>query len=72
MPVLKSVQEFFYCAVVKGVNSYDLVVGEDDTDRDGDIISITFVERIVFGWRFDYDQLHIVFFFKAASFIDIQ
>jgi hypothetical protein len=47
-------------------------MGQDDTDRDGDIIGIAFVKRIILCGCFDHNQPHIIIFFKTASFVDIQ
>ena len=45
---------------------------KDDTNRDRDVISIALAERIVFRRCFQYDQPHIIFFFKTAAFINIE
>ena len=37
-------KEFLYGGVLKRIHRDDLVMGEDDTDRDGDIERIAFVE----------------------------
>jgi hypothetical protein len=72
MAVLECVQEFFDCPVLKRVHRDDLVVREDDTDGDGDIVRIAVVKRIVFRRRFDHDHFYIVGDFKTGSFVYIE
>src|SRR5690606_8922643 len=70
--VVKGVQELFNGCVVKGIYDNDLVVGENNHDRDGDVIGVAFVDGVIFRGGFDHDQLYIVLQLKAGLFVDIQ
>ena len=61
MAFLERVQEFFDGPVVERIYRYNLVVGQDDTDGDGDVERITIIEGIILCWRFDDNELYIVF-----------
>jgi hypothetical protein len=69
MTVLEGVEEFFDGAVLEGVDGDDLVMGKDDTNGDGYIVSIAFIEGIVFSRSLDDDELDIVVLFEAGAFI---
>ena len=71
MAVLEGIQEFLDGAVLKGIDGDNLIMGQDDANRNGDIVGVAFVERVVFRWCFDDDQLDIFLFVKTGPFVDI-
>ena len=72
MPILEGAKEFFDCTVVERVNGYNLIVCKYDANRNGDVECITFIKGIVFCWCFDHHKFHVVVFFEAAAFVDIE
>jgi hypothetical protein len=44
MPVLESIQELLDGAILKRIHRYNMMVGENNANRDRDIISVTIVK----------------------------